>query len=100
MASEDSDQIGPGLLTVHRLDDFGDLDQTLAGQMRAGRHHLDAQRELLEVTPLRRVQRSVAFPTRNGMAAARRRWRSIPLRPQNLKPNRAESAFPAGFLHP
>jgi hypothetical protein len=33
MASEDSDELMPGLLVVHRLSDLSDLDQTPPGQM-------------------------------------------------------------------
>jgi hypothetical protein len=57
MASEDSDELASGLLSIHRLSDLGDLDQTLWGQMSTTDDQLDASRELLEVTLLRGAQR-------------------------------------------
>ncbi len=57
MASEDSDQLMPGFLMVHRLSDLGDLDQTLSGQMSTILNHLHAPRELLEIVSLRGSQR-------------------------------------------
>ena len=56
MASEDSDQLVPGLLPVHRLSDASDLDQTVHREVSAGLDHLDAARELHEVLLLRRSQ--------------------------------------------
>ena len=55
MASEDSEQLGPGLLAVHRFRDLDDLGQSLKTEMPAILDHLDAQRKLLEVALLRRV---------------------------------------------
>jgi len=49
MVSEDSDQLGPGSLAVHRLRDLRDLDQTVPGQMRFRVDQLEAAHELLEV---------------------------------------------------
>ena len=49
MASEDSDQVMPGLLEVHRLRDLSDLDQTVGGPMSSTGHDVHAQDELLEV---------------------------------------------------
>ena len=52
MASEDSDQILPGLLEVHRLRDLSDLHQTFCGSVAAAGHDLHATHELLEVALL------------------------------------------------
>jgi hypothetical protein len=57
MASEDSDQFGPGLLAVHRLSDLRDIGQPLEGEVMTCRNLLDATRELLEVALLRRSHR-------------------------------------------
>jgi hypothetical protein len=57
MASEDSDELVPGLASVHRLGDTRDLDETLTGQMSTVGHHPNAARELLEVVPLSCDQR-------------------------------------------
>ena len=35
MASEDSDQVMPGFLAVHRLSDLGDLDEPFRAQVPA-----------------------------------------------------------------
>ena len=53
MASEDSDEVVPGLAPIHRLSDPNDLDETVAGQMLAGRNALHAHGKLLEVLLLR-----------------------------------------------
>ena len=52
MASEDSDQILPGLLEVHRLGDLSDLHQTFRGPVTPAGHNLHAEHELLEVALL------------------------------------------------
>jgi hypothetical protein len=57
MASEDSDELVPGLLPVHRLRDLGDLDETVEVEVTAGIDQLDAARELLEVLVLRAPHR-------------------------------------------
>jgi|SRR3990172_5037322 len=57
MVSEDSDEFVPGLASIHRLGDAGDLDQTLRGQMSTGDDQLEAANELPEVMTLRRHQR-------------------------------------------
>jgi hypothetical protein len=57
MASEDSDQVLPGLLVVHRLRDLGDLNETVDCQMTSRSHDLEAFHESLEVFPLRRSKR-------------------------------------------
>ena len=57
MASEDSDQILPGLLEVHRLRDFSDLHQTFRGPVAATGHDLHAQHELFEVALFRGPER-------------------------------------------
>ena len=49
MASEDSDQITPGFLAVHRLGDLRDPDEPCCAQMDAAVDQLDAPGELLEV---------------------------------------------------
>jgi hypothetical protein len=55
MASEDSDQLVPGFLAIHRLSDL--CNQSIRRQMAAGINHLDARRELLEVLLLRAHER-------------------------------------------
>ncbi len=60
MVSEDSDQLLPGFLAVHRLSDLDDLDQTLAGQMMTAFDQLNAPCKLLEVLLLRGVHRMPA----------------------------------------
>src|SRR5438128_2330527 len=55
MVSEDSDQLLPGFLAVHRLSDLDDLDQTLAGQMMTAFDQLNAPCKSLEVLLLRGV---------------------------------------------
>jgi hypothetical protein len=74
MVSEDSDELVPGLLPVHRLSDLGDLDETFGRLVPAMRDQLNAARELQEVLLLRtshrilleerndRLQEIVAFP--------------------------------------
>jgi hypothetical protein len=57
MVSEDSDHLSPGLLAIHRLDDFRKIHQTLTGQVQSSIDQTNAARELLEVTLLRRMQR-------------------------------------------
>ena len=57
MVSEDSDQFVPGLASVHRLCNLGDLSEAFRRQMAAGRDHLDDNNELLEVLLLRGSQR-------------------------------------------
>src|SRR5256885_807179 len=52
MASEDSDQLAAGFPVIHGLDDLCDLDQTLARQMLASSHLVQADCETLEVEPL------------------------------------------------
>ena len=57
MASEDSEQVGPGLLAIHRLRNLDDVDQPLTSEVTAGVDKLDAIRKLLEVALLRRMHR-------------------------------------------
>ena len=57
MASEDSDQVVPGLLAIHGLSDLRDLNEPIGAQMSTRRHHLDAARKLLKVTLLRCTHR-------------------------------------------
>jgi len=52
MVSEDSDQLRPGFLAVHRLGDFEHLGQSIHLKMAARRDELDAMREFLEVLAL------------------------------------------------
>jgi hypothetical protein len=40
MASEDSDQLVPGFLSIHGLSDFSDRDDAGWRQMKTRRHHL------------------------------------------------------------
>ncbi len=56
MVSEDSDQLGSGLLAIHRFRDLGDLDQTVPGQMLTAVDQLEAAHELVEVRRLRGPQ--------------------------------------------
>jgi hypothetical protein len=64
MASEDSDEVSPGLLSIHRLGDPKDVDQTLAGQVMSFRDHPHAQCETVEVDRLRTAER-VGLEERN-----------------------------------
>jgi hypothetical protein len=64
MASEDSDQLLLGRLPVHRLHDFGDLDQSVDTEVPTVRYQSHATRELLKVTLLSRAQR-VGLEKRN-----------------------------------
>src|SRR5436309_12584253 len=64
MASEDSDQIVPGFLPVHRFGDASDLDDTVNLEVTAGRDQLDTSCELLEVL-LFRSQHRVLLEERN-----------------------------------
>jgi hypothetical protein len=57
MASEDSEEVSPGLLALHRLRDLNDLRHALTREVMARIDQLHALRELLEVTLLRRVHR-------------------------------------------
>ena len=57
MASEDSDELVPGLLPIHRLHDLDDLQETRMGQMATASHELHAVRKLLEVVLLGRPKR-------------------------------------------
>jgi len=59
MASEDSDQVLPGCLPIHRFDDLRNLNQTFDIKMPIIRDQLHAACELLEVTLLRRPKRVV-----------------------------------------
>ena len=54
MASEDSEEIRPGPLAIHRLRDLNDVSQPLRGEVMAGVDERDALRELPEVASLRR----------------------------------------------
>jgi len=53
MASEDSDEFVSGFPPIHRLSNPNDLDETIAGQMLAGRDALYARGEPVEVLLLR-----------------------------------------------
>ena len=53
MASEDSDEFVSGFPPIHRLSNPNDLDETIAGQMLAGRDALYARGESVEVLLLR-----------------------------------------------
>src|SRR5947208_16731672 len=57
MASEDSDQVVPGLSAVHGLRNLRDLDQSTGGQMIASGDHVHAPCELLKIEPLRAAER-------------------------------------------
>ena|SRR5712691_7578678 len=49
MASEDSDQLVPGFLPIHGLNDFRDLDETFGRLVPACGNEFNAASELLEV---------------------------------------------------
>jgi len=57
MASEDSDEISPGLLAVHRLSDLSDANEPFIAQMHASIDQLNTSGELLEVPLLGGVHR-------------------------------------------
>ena len=57
MASEDSDQVGSGLVAVHGLHDLDEIEQTGAGEMMAISHRPHAEREAMEVAALCGTQR-------------------------------------------
>ena len=57
MASEDSDELVPGFLVIHRLGDPCDLDETVGGSVPTRLHYLHARREALEIKALRRPER-------------------------------------------
>src|SRR5581483_10141837 len=57
MVSEDSDELAPGLLPVHRLRDPRDPHQPVDGEVRSRLHELEAANELLEVLLLRPDER-------------------------------------------
>ena len=57
MASEDSEEIRPGLLAIHRLRDLHDVGQPLIREVVTRIHEFDTQRELLEVLLLCRPHR-------------------------------------------
>ena len=59
MASEDSDQLISGLLSVHGSHHLDDRHQALSREVLVGLHPLEAPGELLEVLSLRRAQRMV-----------------------------------------
>ena len=125
MASEDSVQLVPGLLPVHRLSDASDFDQTVHRKTTAGLDHRGGCHTAYcrEPDPHRRTHGARAGRTRSarpasprtreqpgnrscsrfgpgGLAAARIRLRSILLRLRNRSPShRTRSAFPAGFPH-
>ena len=56
MASEDSDELLPGLTMIHRLRDRRNLHKTLAGQVSIGSDDVHTPRERLEVVALRRTK--------------------------------------------
>jgi hypothetical protein len=60
MASEDSDEIVPGLLPIHGLRNLRDLNETLGRQMPADGDQLYAASELLEVLLLGAPQRMLS----------------------------------------
>jgi len=64
MASEDSDQVLPGRLPIHRFDYLSDLDQTPGIKMPAVRYQSHTARKLLKVTLLSRPKR-VSLKERN-----------------------------------
>jgi hypothetical protein len=72
MASEDSDQLLPGRLPIHRFDYFRDLHETAGIKMPVVRDHSHAARELLKVTLLCRPK---------GMGLEERNYRSHKIPP-------------------
>ena len=59
MVSEDSDQLVPGLASIHRFGDTDDLQDALCRDVSPSFHELNARRELLEVSLLRRPERKL-----------------------------------------
>jgi hypothetical protein len=57
MVSEDSEELVPGLSSVHRLRDLNDLDETVDRLVTACRDEFDTAGELLEVLLLRAAER-------------------------------------------
>src|SRR6266550_183382 len=57
MASEDSDEVVPGFLSVHRLHHFDDVRKTSAYPVPTSSHELDARSELLEIEPFGSTKR-------------------------------------------
>jgi len=55
MASEDSDQISSGLLTIHRFSDLRNVRQAEMAFVDTSVDHLDTASELLEISLLRRM---------------------------------------------
>ena len=64
MASEDSDQVLPGCLPIHRFSDFCDLYETIDINVSTDFDDPHATRELLEIELLRRPER-MSFEERN-----------------------------------
>ena len=60
MASEDSDQLVPGFLAVHRFHDLRDLDESSRHQVSTFLHERHAHREFLEVSLFGRKHRVFA----------------------------------------
>jgi hypothetical protein len=60
MASEDSDQVVPGLAMIHRLRDLCDPDQPAGRETVSGGDPLETRGELLEIVALRRPYWMVA----------------------------------------
>ena len=56
MASEDSDHIVPGFLTIHGLHDRDDFDESISVEMSPCVDHFDTLGELLEIRTLRRPE--------------------------------------------
>ena len=67
MVSEDSDQLMPGLLSIHRLRNLCDVRQTRVGQMYTAIDQRNAAGELLQIPLLRGTQR-VLLEERNDRA--------------------------------
>jgi hypothetical protein len=57
MASEDSDEVGPGFPVIHRLRELSDLDQAGTRKVPSRLDYLHAPRERLEVATLRGLER-------------------------------------------
>ena len=72
MASEDSEQVEPRLLAIHRLRDLDNVGQSFKREMMARLDEFDAQRELLKV-PL--LDECMGFARKNGMIASIKSFR-------------------------
>ncbi len=69
MASEDSDQFGPGLSAIHRLRDLSDLDQPVGCEMQAGIDERNANANFSKFSCLEDL---IGYRMKNGMTVPSR----------------------------